>query len=202
MRLPVHGSLGASPAAAVSPFLPVPVSYGLLLIWAIASAVLVVMYALQPICGRLVSWLAIAHLFCSLPFVTYTIANDWPEIAVAYVAIVACLFAPHALLAVRSEPRLVARRIAWLSIAGRVWSLVAVAHSGYWPHVAATLVCAAILALCRWDQPLSRRSRCSPAAGPWFQRPHQHSLARRQRLRPCFPISRTSRWRSPRSISI
>lgn len=157
VRLPLHGSLGASPAAAVSPYLPMPVSYGLLLVCAIASAVLIVRHALDPVCGRLVAWLAVVHLFCSLPIVSYTIAADWPEIVVAYVAIVGCVFAPHALLAAREDPGRGARRVVWLSVAGLVWSLIAVAHSGYWPHIAATLVCAAMLALCRWDHPLRAR---------------------------------------------
>jgi hypothetical protein len=157
LRLPLHGSLGASPAAALAPYLPMPFAYGLLLVCAIASAVVVVRCALEPICGRLVSWFAIAHLFCSLPIVTYTIASDWPEIAVAYMAIVACVFAPHALLAARGAEGPTARRVVWLSVAGLVWSLVSVAHSGYWPHLAATLVCGAALALCRWDHPLRAR---------------------------------------------
>jgi len=158
LRLPLHGSLGASPAAALSPYVPMPVTYGLLLVCAIASAVLIVKHALQPLCGRLIAWLAIGHLFLSLPIATYTIAADWPEIVVAYIAIVACVFAPHALLATRDrDASSAARRGLWLSIAGVVWSLVAVAHSGYWPHIAATLVCSAMLALCRWDHPLGAR---------------------------------------------
>jgi len=156
LRLPLHGSLGASPAAALSPYVPMPITYGLLLVVAIASAVMVVQFALEPICGRVIAWLAIAHLFCSLPLVTYTIAADWPEIAGAYIAIVACVFAPHALLAARGLPGSAAR-VLWLSVAGVVWSLISVAHSGYWPHLAATLVCAAALALCRWDHPLRVR---------------------------------------------
>jgi len=140
LRLPLHGSLGASPVAAIGPFLPMPLTYGLLLACAIASAVMVVRYALDPVCGRLVSWLAVVHLFCSMPIVTYTISSDWPEIVVAYIAIVACVFAPHALLAARAARSTTERRIVWISIAGVVWSLVAVAHSGYWPHIAATLV--------------------------------------------------------------
>src|ERR1041384_2824723 len=118
LRLPLHGSLGASPIAALGPFLPMPLTYGLLLACAIASAVMVVRYALEPMCGRLVSWLAIAHLFCSMPIVTYTIASDWPEIVVAYIAIVACVFAPHALLEARVARSSKVRRIVWLSIAG------------------------------------------------------------------------------------
>ena len=178
LRLPLHGSLGASPAAAVAPYVPMPVTYGLLLVFAIASAVVVVRYALEPICGRLVSWLTIAHLFCSLPIVTYTIASDWPEIVVAYIAIVACVCAPHALLTTRGVEGSTARRVVWWSIAGLVWSLVSVAHSGYWPHLAATLACAALLALVRWDHPFHARvgavatlaprdsSRCVPIHGP------------------------------------
>ena len=158
LRLPLHGSLGASPAAALSPYVPMPVTYGLLLVCAIASAVLIVKHALQPMCGRLVAWLAIGHLFLSLPIVTYTIAADWPEIVVAYIAIVACVFAPHAFLATRDPAASsAARLVMWLSIAGVIWSLVAVAHSGYWPHIAATLVCSTMLALCRWDHPLGAR---------------------------------------------
>jgi hypothetical protein len=152
LRLPLHGSLGASPAAALSPYVPTPFTYALLLVWAIASAVMVVRHALEPLCGRVVTWWAVALLFCSLPVVTYTIANDWPEIAVTYVALVACVFAPHALLGARDVQRSSAeRRVAWLSIAVAVWSLVAVSHSGYWPHIAATLMCAAGLVMFRSD---------------------------------------------------
>jgi len=38
VRLPLHGSLGASPAAALGQYLPIPITYALLLIVAIASA--------------------------------------------------------------------------------------------------------------------------------------------------------------------
>ena len=162
LRLPLHGSLGASPVAALGPLLPMPLTYGLLLACAIASALMVVRYALEPMCGRLVSWLAVVHLFCSMPIVTYTISSDWPEIVVAYIAIVACVFAPHAMLAARAARSTAEGRLVWLSIAGVVWSLVAVAHSGYWPHIAATLVCAAMLTGLRWDHPV--RSRLAAVA--------------------------------------
>ena len=158
VRLPLHGSLGASPAAAVAPYLPAPLTYWCLLAFSISAAVMVVRHALEPICGRLLSWLAMVLLFYSVPMVNYTIYDDWPETAVTYCAIVACVFAPHAFLAVR-ELQLSdhARRVASLSLAGLMWGLIGVAHPGYWPLLAASLVCSSILALCRTPYPLRTR---------------------------------------------
>lgn len=158
VRLPLHGSLGASPVAAVAPYLPVPLTYWCLLAFSISAAVMVVRQALEPVCGRLVSWLAMVLLFCSAPMVNYTIYDDWPETAVTYCAIVACVFAPHALLALRgSQLSANARRLAGLSLAGLVWGLIGASHPGYWPLLAASLVCASILALCRSNYPLRTR---------------------------------------------
>jgi hypothetical protein len=158
VRLPLHGSLGASPAAALGGYLPIPVTYALLLIFAIASAVMVVRHALEPMCGRFVSWWAVSLLVLSLPLVNYTISDDWPETAVTYCAAVACVFAPHALLGLAdSQPSAAWRRAGLLLLAGVVSSLLAVSHPGYWPLLAITLVCAFIVALCRTDYPLRRR---------------------------------------------
>ncbi|HEY7187453.1 MAG TPA: hypothetical protein VH436_12955, partial [Vicinamibacterales bacterium] len=158
VRLPLHGSLGASPAAALGQYLPIPITYALLLIVAMASAVMVVRHALEPLCGRFVSWWAVGHLVVSLPVVNYTISDDWPETAVTYFAVIACVFAPHALLAVaESQPSTASRRAAMLALAGLVSSLVAVSHPGYWPLLAVTLICASVVGLCRTEHPLRRR---------------------------------------------
>lgn len=158
VRLPLQGSLGASPAARIAPYLPAPLTYGLLITFAIAAAVLLVRHALQPLCGRTVTWLAAALLFCSLPMATYTIYGDWPELAVTYCAFIACVFAPHALLAlVAAERSRNTRRVAGLAVPATVWSLVAISHAGYWPLVAAALVSACAVALGRTDYP--RRTR-------------------------------------------
>lgn len=119
VRLPLHGSLGASPAALITPHVSEPFSYWLLLTLAMAAAVLVVRHALAPMCGRIVAWLAAVLLFWSVPMVNYTITDDWPDCAVTFCAIVACAFAPHALLALwtsRCSSR--GRFVAGLSVAG------------------------------------------------------------------------------------
>src|SRR3990172_4758645 len=85
-RLPLHGSLGASPAALVAPFGPVPLAYGLMLAFSIAAAALIACHVLEPLCGRLFSWLALLFLFWSVPIVNYTITDDWPEAALTYAA--------------------------------------------------------------------------------------------------------------------
>lgn len=158
VRLPLHGSLGASPVALVSPYLPAPVTYWLLMTLAIGGAVLVMRHALEPLCGPRVWWLAPVLVFCAAPMVDYTIYNDWTETALTYCASIACVFAPHALLASwGATPTLPHRRFATLSITGVVWGLIAASHPGYWPLVAAALVCTAILALCRSDYPFRTR---------------------------------------------
>ena len=158
VRLPLQCNFGSSPAAAFAPFLPAPVTYWLMLTFAIGSALLVVRHALEPLCGRLVTWVAAVLLFWSVPIVTYTIYNDWPEVAFTYCALVACVFAPHALLALLAS-RASARRagVGVLAVAGVVFGLIALSHPGYWPQIAATLVCAAGLALCRADRPWQDR---------------------------------------------
>ncbi|OFW04165.1 MAG: hypothetical protein A3I61_09260 [Acidobacteria bacterium RIFCSPLOWO2_02_FULL_68_18] len=149
-RLPLHGSLGASPAALVAPFGPVPLAYGLMLAFSIAAAALIACHVLEPLCGRLFSWLALLFLFWSVPIVNYTITDDWPEAAVTYGAVVACVFAPHALLSMlASLPSTPTRRVAVLSVAGLVLGLAAAAHPGYWPLLIATLALASMLAMCR-----------------------------------------------------
>lgn len=158
VRLPLHGSLGASPAAMLAPYLPVPLTYWLLLAFTIAAAVLLVRHALEQTCGRLVSWMAAVLLFCSVPMVNYTIYDDWPETAVTYCAFVACVFAPHAMLAfLHSASTRAGRRIGALSVAGTVWALLVLAHPGYWPLLASAVVLSGVLALCRSDHPFRTR---------------------------------------------
>jgi len=156
VRLPLQGSLGASPAAALAPYLPVPVTYGLLL--AIAGAVLVVRRALEPTCGRLIAWAAAGALFCSVPMVNYTIFDDWPEVAVTYCATVACVFAPHAMLsALHPAATRRGRRAGALSVAATVWALLALAHPGYWPLLALALGLSALVTACRSDRAVRAR---------------------------------------------
>jgi hypothetical protein len=158
VRLPLHGNLGASPAAWLAPYLPVPVTYAMLLTLAIAAAVLLVWHGLEPTCGRLIAWLAAALLFCSVPMVNYTIYDDWPETAVTYCAFVGAVFAPHAMLAVLHAGRSrAARLVASSSVAATVAALLSLAHPGYWPLLAAALVLGALLALCRTDHPWRAR---------------------------------------------
>ncbi|MBI4486817.1 MAG: hypothetical protein HY655_12470 [Acidobacteria bacterium] len=97
-RLPLLPNLGASPAAFLAPYLPAPWTYWLLMTCAIAMAAFTVRHALEPLCGRIVSWLALVLLFCSAPMVNYTLTDDWIETAVAYCGFVACVFSPHAIL--------------------------------------------------------------------------------------------------------
>ena len=154
-RLPLHGSLGASPAALMSPYLPAPLTYWLLMTLAIGGTVIVMRHALESLCGPRIWWLAPVLVFCAAPMVDYAIYNDWTETVLTYCASVACVFAPHALLAAwGSTPR---RRLGTLSIAGVVWGLIAASHPGYWPLLAAALVCTAVLALCRSDYPFRTR---------------------------------------------
>lgn len=163
VRLPMHGNLGASPAALVAPYLPVPVTYALLLAVTIAAALLVVRHALVPTCGRLISWLAAVVLFCSVPMVNYTIYDDWPETAVTYCAFIGCIFAPQALLGLlRSASSRMERRVAFVSVTATVWALLAVAHPGYWPLLAIALVLTGTLTLARTDH--STRSRITIVA--------------------------------------
>lgn len=157
-RLPLHGSLGASPAALVAPVLPAPLTYWFLLTLAIAAAVLVALHALQPLCGRLVSWLAAIVLFCSPPFLEYTVFNDWPETAVTDCAFIASVFAPHAWLSLHASARTTAGRVAGgLFVAATVWSLLGAVHPGYWPLLAVALVLTAAVALCRTEYSLRLR---------------------------------------------
>ncbi|MBI4487123.1 MAG: hypothetical protein HY655_14055 [Acidobacteria bacterium] len=163
-RLPLHGSLGASPAAALAPHLPAPLTYWLLLVLSIGAAAMLVRHALEPLVGSVLSWLALVLLFCSAPMVSYTVYDDWPENAVTYPAFVACAFAPHAwlaLIASRTSPTI--RRLAGLAVAGALWALIAVAHPGHWPLLAASLALAWTLALLRSDHPL--RARLTAVAG-------------------------------------
>lgn len=158
VRLPLQASLGASPVAALSPYLLTPLTYWMLLAVSIATAVLIVRHALEPMCGRLVPWAAVVLLFCSVPIVTYAVYNDWPEVVVTYCAFVGCVFAPHALLALLDlQPTSRVRWLGGLSLAGLAWGLVALSHPGYWPLLAVTIACAAGVALCRSDHPWRTR---------------------------------------------
>ena len=67
VRPPLHGNLGASPAATLARYLPSPLTYWLMLTLAIAAASLLVRTALEPLCGPLIAWLALVLHFCSVP---------------------------------------------------------------------------------------------------------------------------------------
>lgn len=158
VRLPLQGSIGASPGARLAPLLPAPLTYWLLLTFSIAAAVVVVRHALAPLCGRLMSWLAPVLLFCSVPMVDYTVSVDWVATALTYGTFVACVFAPHALLALlAAAPSPAAWCLAGVSVAGTVWGLVAVSHAGHWPILAGALLLASALALCRFEHSLRTR---------------------------------------------
>lgn len=119
---------------------------------------MLVRHALEPLCGRYVTWLAVVLLLWSVSTAAYTIYGDWPELAVTYCAFIGCVFVPHALLALLdAEPSATVRRLAGLSVTGTVGALVALSHAGYWPLVAAALLSACAVALCRTDHP--RRTR-------------------------------------------
>ncbi len=154
VRLPLHASLGASPAAAIAPYVPAPITYWLLLTLAIGAATLIVHHALEPLSGRVVPWIASVLLFWSVPMVSYTIYNDWPEAATTYCAVVAAVFAPQALLALLGAG---VRRRSALSLVAVIWALIALAHPGYWPLIAMALVAASALALWRFDHPWRAR---------------------------------------------
>jgi hypothetical protein len=158
VRLPLHGGLQASPAAVLAPYLPEPVTYWLLLTLAMGAAALVVRYAIEPLCGWVSSALATCLLFWSLPIVNYTITDDWPETALTYCAFVVCIFAPHALVELRTGPADATRRgIAGVSILGLLWSALVASHAGYWPLLAVTLLLSAALVAIRTDHPLRSR---------------------------------------------
>jgi hypothetical protein len=166
VRLPLHGSLGASPAAALAPYLSDPLTYWLLLGFSIAASAMVVRHALEPICGPVASWVALVLLFLSVPTVNYTLYDDWPETAVTYCAFVACVFAPQALVAslgTPGSPRL--QRIAAFSAIATCWSLIALSHPGYWPLLAGTLVLASVLALFRPEHPFRTKLAAIAALG-------------------------------------
>jgi hypothetical protein len=158
VRLPLHGNLGASPAAILAPRLPEPITYWLLLTIAMGTAAFIVRHALEPICGRLLSWFAIFLLLFSLPLINYTISDDWPETAVTYFTIIASVFVPHALLSVSSAPiSSIRRRLGTLSLLALFSGAMAISHPGYWPLIAPTLVSSAALVAIRTDHPLRNR---------------------------------------------
>ena len=128
-RLPLHGNLGASPAAALARVLPDPATHWLLLTLSMAAAALLVVYALQPLGGPLVAWGGILTLFWSQPMVAYTVFNDWPETAVTYCALVGGIFAPHA-LAMAGARRDATARWTRPSLLAITFCLLATAHPG------------------------------------------------------------------------
>ena len=155
-RLPLHGNLGASPAASVARVLPAPVTHWLLLALSMAAGAAVVLRALEPAGGRLVAWWSVALLFVSVPMVAYTVHNDWPETAVTYCALVGGMFAPHAWVAMRETGhgrRGFLERIGLLAL---VASLLAVAHPGYWSQLAAAIGLSGLLLVV---QPMRPRDR-------------------------------------------
>jgi hypothetical protein len=155
VRLPLHGNLGASPAAALAPYLPAPATYWLLLGLAIAVAAVLVRGALRPLCGPAVTWFSLVLLFWSVPIANYAIFADWPETAVTYCAFVGCVFGPHAFLALGGSVWLGLR--ARLIVAAAVCGLVAGAHPGYWPLLAAAVAVSCLVALMRTEYPLGTR---------------------------------------------
>jgi hypothetical protein len=160
VRLPLQGSLGASPGAALARYVPAPVAYWLVLVFPIGAAVFLVRHALEPLSGRLVSWLAVVLLFCSVPLVSYTISGDWPEVAVTYCAVVAGVFAPHAVLALISSQQPMgnaARVLAYVPALCAVWGLIALVHPGCLHLAAGALVSGSALALVRTDHPMGRK---------------------------------------------
>ena len=135
-RLPLHGNLGASPAAALARVLPAPVTHWLLLALSMTPAALLVLRAIEPSAGRLVAWWTVTLLFASLPMVAYTVHNDWPETAVTYCALVGGVFAPHAWIATRETRFGRRRRFDTIGLLAVVASLFAMAHPGYWSQLA------------------------------------------------------------------
>ncbi len=185
-RLPLHGNLGASPAAALARWLPDPATHWLLLALSMGAAALLVVHALQPLGGPLVAWGTVAALFWSQPMVAYTVFNDWPETAVTYCALVGGIFAPHALV-LAAGPRAVAAasRWVWPSLLAVVFSLLAAAHPGYWPQLVAAVALSSLLVLVR---PMDRlRDRLTTLAamacvGALALAMHVPDLAREQAL--------------------
>jgi hypothetical protein len=152
VRLPLHGSLGGSPAAMVSPLAPEPVTYWLMFAIAIAAAAVVLRYALDPVCGPRISTVGALLIFCSVPMVNYALIDDWPETALTYCAFVVCTFAPHALGSIAMAPASAfRRRVAGAAVLALTFSAVATSHAGYWPFLAITLVCSAALSLFRTE---------------------------------------------------
>jgi hypothetical protein len=183
-RLPLHGNLGASPAAALARVLPDPATHWLLLTLSMAAAALLVVYALQPLAGPLVAWGSILALFWSPPMVTYTVFNDWPETAVTYCALVGGIFAPHAFLMVGARRDATAR---WThpSLIAVTFSLLATAHPGYWPQLAAAVGLSSLLLFVRPVDPGSDRGTSIAAmvlAGTLAFAIHLPDLAREQAL--------------------
>ena len=147
VRIPLHGNLGASPAAALASVLPDPLTYWMLIALSMGAAMIVVRRALEPLCGGAIAWVANALLFCSVPMVSQTVYNDWPETAVTYCALVGGIFAPFAFLALVRVERTGGRRRAMLGLTALVGSFIAMVHPGYWPLVFGSLGLSMALAL-------------------------------------------------------
>jgi hypothetical protein len=157
VRLPLHGNLGASPAALLAPRLSAPLAHWLLLAAALAAAIVVVRMAIEPSGGAAVFWPAVLLLFCSAPLVAYTVHNDWPETAVTYCALVAGVFAPHAFLELTRISRPERKRLAQLGLAALVFGAVAASHPGYWPQLGGALTLSMALLLTRGSDTFRER---------------------------------------------
>lgn len=157
VRLPLHGNLGASPAALLAPVAPAPLTHWLLLAVALTAAIVVVRLALEPLGGAVVSWLAVLLLFCSAPMVAYTVYNDWPETAVTYCALVAGVFAPHAFLELHRTSPPARRGLAAFGVAALVFGVVAAGHPGYWPQLGGALAVSLVLSLGRPSHTIRER---------------------------------------------
>src|SRR5688572_4177684 len=158
VRLPLQGSVAGSPTVRSAAFVAGPLTYWLLLTLSITVAALITRHALEPLCDAVVSWLATFVLFWSVPIVNYAIYDDWIETTVTYCAVVACVFAPHALLALLDPRRPPAeRRIGGAALAAALFSLIAISHAGHWPILAATLVGTSVVALVRSEYSLRLR---------------------------------------------
>ena len=165
VRLPLHGNLGASPAALAAPWLPAPVAHWLLLTAALVAAIAVVRVALDPLGGPAVSWLSVLALFASAPLVAYTVHNDWPETAVTYCALVTGIFAPHAFLELLGISRPGRRRLATAGLAAVVFATVAASHPGYWPQLGGALALSLGLAMARPFHTVRQRRWSAVAVG-------------------------------------
>ncbi|HEY6509134.1 MAG TPA: hypothetical protein VIY56_14030 [Vicinamibacterales bacterium] len=165
VRLPLHGNLGASPAALLAPGLPAPLAHWLLLAAALTAAIVVVRAAIDPVGGTAMSWLAVLLLFGSAPMVAYTVYNDWPETAVTYCALVAGVFAPHAFLELRRIGHPERRLLGALGLGALIFGVVAASHPGYWPQLGGALAMSLALSLARPSHTVGERLRAALVVG-------------------------------------